>query len=116
MRAPLSRLSRVRPSRTTSCESSSRALLCFPDLIRVLRPPREADPLALLCERLLRGRLEVLPDDHELAAGVEIDDEARDHADVDDLAHGPGLSFARPVVAHPNLFRPDGDAPAIALQ
>src|SRR5579884_100077 len=101
------------PHPGVSCESSSRALL--PDLICVLRPPREADPFALLRESVLRGRLEVLPDDDELAARIEVDEIARDHADVDDLAHGPGLAGPA-LVAHPDLLRADREAPPVALE
>src|SRR5262249_9894020 len=77
-------------------------------------PPREADPLALLRENFLRGRLEVLPDDRQLPAGVEVDDVACDHSDVEHLAHGSGLAVARAFVDHPNLLRPDREAPAVA--
>src|SRR5262249_56072476 len=97
----------------TSCEPS-RALLV--DLVRVRRPPRKADPLALLRERLLRGRLEVLANDDEVAARIEVDDVARDHADVDDLAHRAGLPFSGVVVDHPDLLRPDREAPAVSLE
>src|SRR5215469_8031845 len=114
MRAPLSRPPPPRPTGSTACESSSRVALLV-DLICVLRPPREADPLALLRERLLRRRLEVLPDDDELAAGVEVDDVARDHADVDDLPHRSGLPAAAALVRHSDLLRPDRDATAVAL-
>src|SRR6476620_1019193 len=104
---------RRRPARA-SCESSSRALPGY--LVRVLRPPREADPLPLFRERLLRGRLEVLTDDDELAAGIEVDYVAGDHPDVDDLANGTRLAFSAAFVRHPNLLRPDREAPAVALE
>src|ERR1700752_2954933 len=87
-----------------SCDSSSRALLL--DLVRVLRPPREADPLPLLRESVLRGRLEVLAGDREAPAGVEVDDVAGDHPEIDDLLHPSGLAVSIVLVAHPNLFRP----------
>ena len=73
----------------------------------MLRPPFEADPLALLRERLLRRGFEVLADDDELAAGVEVDDVAGDHPELDDFTHDSGLAVPIVVVVHPNLFRPD---------
>src|SRR4051794_20509314 len=82
----------------------------------MFRLPFEPDALALLLERLLRGRLEVLPDHDELPAGVEVDEVPRDHADVDDLAHHSGLAFAAVVVAHVDLLGTDRDAPGIPLE
>src|SRR5581483_7173893 len=97
-----------------SCGSSSRALLlCVFDRIRVLRAPLQADPLPLFRERLLRGRLEVLADDDELPAGIEVDDVARDHADVDDLPDRSGLAVS--AIAHPDLLGPDRDAFPLTL-
>src|SRR5262249_46087400 len=97
-----------------SCESSSRALLF--DLVRVLRPPREPDSLALLRERLLRGGLQVLPDDDELAAAVEVDHVPGHHPDVDDLTHGSGFADSAVLVGHPDLLRSDREVPALALE
>src|SRR3954452_13585054 len=82
----------------------------------MFRLPFEPDALALLLERLLRGRLEVLPDDDELPAGVEVDEVPRDHAHVDDLAHDPGLAFTAVVLAHVDLLGTDRDAPGIPFE
>src|SRR4051812_584481 len=82
----------------------------------MFRLPFEPDALALLLERLLRGRLEVLPDDDELPAGVEVDEVSRDHADVDDLAHHSGLAFTAVVVAHVDLLGTNRDAPGIPFE
>src|SRR5207247_9296881 len=80
---------RRRPGRAP-CESSSSFASRF-DFERVLGPPLQAHPPTLGLERLLRGGLEVLLDDAELAPGVELDDVAREHADVDDLADSARL-------------------------
>src|ERR1700693_2323196 len=77
------------------------------DLIGVLRPPLEPDALAFRFEYLLRRRLEVLPDDDELAAGVEVDDVAGDHSRVDDVADDSGLALAAECLGHVDLLGTD---------
>ena len=57
----------------------------------MLGTPLEAHPPTPGLERLLRGRLEVLFDDGELAPGVELHDVPREHADVDDVANDAEL-------------------------
>src|SRR6478672_687495 len=97
------------------CESSS----CFSsslDLEGVLGTPLEAHPPTPGLERLLRGRLEVLFDDGELAPGVELNDVPREHADVDDVADATQLAVAGLVEMHPDLLRPDGELPAVSLE
>src|SRR2546430_980722 len=66
-------------------------------------------------EHFLRGARVLAVDDAARLLLERVRDVARDHPDVDALAHGPGLSFARMLVAHPDLLRPDRDAPAVAL-
>src|SRR5436190_4459877 len=73
------------------CESSSSFASRF-DFEGVLGPPLQAHPPPLGLERVLRGRLEVLLDDAELAPRIQLDDVAREHADVDDVADPAGLS------------------------
>src|SRR2546422_2602435 len=97
------------------CESSS----CFSsslDLKGVLGTPLEAHPPAPRLERLLGGRLEVLPDDGELAPGVELHDVPREHADVDDVADATQLAVAGLIEMHPDLLRTDGELPAASLE
>src|SRR5919201_3629647 len=83
---------RAHPVARAPCESVS-FLPSSLDLEGVLGTPLQAHPLAPGLERLLRGRLEVLPDDGELAPGVELDDVTREHADVDDVADPAGLAI-----------------------
>src|SRR5262245_10987010 len=56
------------------------------DRVGVLAVPADAHAATPLLERLLRGHLEVLADDLEVAALIQLDDEARDHPDVRDVA------------------------------
>src|SRR5260221_124440 len=86
------------------------------DLIGVLRPPFEPDTLAFRFEHLLRRRIEVLADDDELAAGIEIDDVTRDHPDVDDVADDAGLALTAELLGHMDLLRTDREAPAAPLE
>ena len=55
----------------------------------VLSLPDQADSLALLGERLTRGRRQVLLGHDEPRAGVQLDDVARVGAQVDDVADRP---------------------------
>jgi len=64
----------------------------------------------------LRGRLEVLFDDGELAPGVELHDVPREHADVNDVADPTLLAVAVFVEMHPDLLRTDGELPAVPLE
>src|SRR5205807_8310725 len=110
---------RRRPGRAP-CESSSSFASRF-DFERVLGTPFQAHPPPLGLERLLRGGLEVLLDDAELAPGVELDDVAREHPDVDDLADPaclrgpPGLALLL-LVQHVDLLRSDRELPPTALE
>src|SRR5438132_5861401 len=97
------------------CESSSCSSSWF-DLEGVLGTPLEAHPSAPGLERVLGGRLEVLPDDAELAPGIELDDVSREHADVDDVANPPKLAAAAFVEVHPDLLRAHGELPAVPLE
>src|SRR2546423_6737058 len=87
----------------------------------VLRPPRQLDAAAPLFERLGRGALEVLPDDLEHAAALELDGVTGDHAGVDDVADLTALlgdSRLRRLVlgVHADLLGPDRDLPPTALE
>src|SRR5437762_6774799 len=57
----------------------------LPGLDCVLRTPLEEHSAAALVERVRRRSLEVLPNDHELAAVVEVDDVTGEHSGVDDV-------------------------------
>src|SRR4051812_5376855 len=86
-------------------------------LDRVLRFPLEEHPAPTRVEGLRRGGLQVLADDDELAAVVEVDDVAREHAGVDDVADpargGVVVVAARAAVrAHADFFGPDGEGAA----
>src|SRR6059036_2465197 len=90
-------------------------------LDRVLRAPFQEHPAALCVQGLGRRRLEVLADDDELAAVVEVDDVAGEHACVDDVADPSGggvlvVAARAAVVAHPDLLRPDRERAAGALE
>src|SRR5438876_4172124 len=67
------------------------------DRERVLRSPLEADAATLLLEHALGRGLEVLADNGQLPSPVELDQVARDHSGVDDVADAAGLVF------HPGL-------------
>ena len=60
----------------------------------MLGTPLEANPSAPGLERVLRGRLEVLPYHSELAPRVELDDVSGEHAHVDDVADAAELAAA----------------------
>src|SRR5436190_1138226 len=80
------------PSRGRACGACSLLSFRCPrlfDLELVLWAPLEEDRAALGVERLGRRRLEVLPDDLQLPAAVELDHEAGHHAGVDDVANAP---------------------------
>src|SRR6266566_2857133 len=80
-------------------------------LDRVLRTPFKEHPATAGVQRLCRGRLEVLADDDELAAAVEVDD-------VADPAGGCVLvvTACAAVVGHADLLRPDGERAAGAME
>src|SRR4051794_11952222 len=61
-------------------------LLLVVDRIGVFLAPADPDPPALLLERVRGGGLEVLADDLQLPARVELDQVAGDHARVGDVA------------------------------
>src|SRR5205823_141983 len=87
----------------------------------VLRLPLQKHPAPPCVECLRRRRLQVLAYDDELAAVVEIDDVAREHARVDDVADpsGDGVSVVSPRAAvrgHTDLLRPDREGTAGALE
>src|SRR5207244_13085042 len=108
-----------RPGRAP-CESSSSFASRF-DFERVLGTPFQAHPPPFGLERLLRGGLEVLLDDAELAPGVELDDVAREHADVDDLADPARLAGSirlalLALVQHVDLLRPDRELPSAPVE
>src|SRR5262245_30790428 len=85
------------------------------DLIRMLRPPLQANMAALRLERLLGRGLEVLTDDSELSPRVELHDVAGEHADVDDVADLACLAAAGGVEMHVDLLRTDGEPSAVPL-
>src|SRR6266566_9167176 len=90
-------------------------------LDRVLRTPFKEHPATAGVQRLCRGRLEVLTDDDELAAVVEIDDVPGEHARVDDVADPAGggvlvVTTRAAVVGHADLLRPDRERAAGALE
>src|SRR6266576_2327124 len=97
-------------SESSSCFSSS-----F-DLEGVLGTPLEANPSAPGFERVLRGRLEVLPYHSELAPRVELDDVSGEHAHVDDVADAAELAAAGFVEVHPDLLRSDRELSAVPLE
>src|SRR4051794_11528503 len=110
-------------SATASAATSTCALLIrvttrvlLVDLIGVLRPPFQPDTFAFRFEYFLRRRLEVLPDDDELAAGVQVDDVAGDHPDVDDVADHSRLALAADALDHVDLLRTNRESPAVALE
>ena len=78
--------------------------------------PLEAHPPTPGLECLLRGRLEVLPYDCELASGVELDDVSGEHADIDDLANAAQFAVAGLVEVHANLFRADRERLPVPLE
>src|SRR5262249_27195202 len=87
----------------------------------VLRTPLEQDSVAALVERVRRGGLEVLLDDDELAAVIEVDDVTGEHPRVDDVSDPAGGGV--PVVTaraalerHADLLRPYGEDPPAAVQ
>src|SRR5262245_20106947 len=87
----------------------------------VLRAPFQEHATPACVERLGRGCLEVLADDYKLAAVVEVDDVASEHACIDDVAdpsRGGSLVVAAgaAVVGHSDLLRPDREGPAEALE
>src|SRR5215208_7222432 len=89
------------------------------DRVRVLVVPADAHPATPLLERLLRGHLEVLADDLQLAALVKLNDEPRDHPDVRDVADA-ALFHVQAVrhVGHVQdayLLRPDRHTLSVAL-
>src|SRR5439155_3952054 len=89
-------------------------------LHRLLRTPYQDDPAPPCVEGLGRRCLEVLADDDELAAVVEVDDVPGEHACVDDVANPSGggvlVVAARAAVrGHPDLLRPDRERAAGAL-
>src|SRR5262245_64990215 len=95
LRTPaLLRATRLRTSRARACNASSCRSFLFRigfDLEHVLGPPLREHLLAFRIERLGRRSLEVLPDHLELASLVQVDEVARDHARVDDVANVPPL-------------------------
>src|SRR5262249_59195302 len=93
----------------------------LPGLDCVLRTPLEQDSAAALVERLRRRCLEVLSDDDELAAVVEVDDVAGEHPRVDDVSDPAGGCV--PVVAAGGpgdrgaaAFPPGGEEPHAAAR
>src|ERR671931_1601389 len=105
---------------SVSCSSFSFRFAPAVDLELVFWAPLEEDLPALGVERLGRGGLEVLPDDLELTATVELDDVASHHPGVDDFpdpARLGVLAAARPGsgFGHMNLLGPDGEAPSAPL-
>src|SRR2546427_10950574 len=78
---------------SVSCSSFSFRLAPAVDLELVLWAPLEEDRPALGVERLGRGGLEVLPDDLELTAAVELDDVAGHHPGVDDVPDAARLGM-----------------------
>src|SRR6266568_1107691 len=101
--------------RRAPCESSSWFSSSF-DLKGVLGTPLEAHRSAPGLERLLRGGLEVLLDDGQLAPGVELDDVPGEHADVDDVANTSGLAVSALLEMHPDLLRTDCELSAVPLE
>src|SRR5919204_845280 len=98
-----------------------RLLLLAFRLDRVLWAPFEKHPAPAGVESLGRGCLEVLANNHELAAVVEVDDVPGEHAGVDDVPDPPrdGVGVVPPgppVLCHPDLLRPDGERVAEAAQ
>ena len=69
----------------------------------MLWAPLEEDAPTSCIQHLRRRGLEVLPDDDELASSVELDDVAREHAGVDDVADAPGRCVRVVAVAGVNL-------------
>src|SRR6202008_4785645 len=59
---------------------------------------------------------EVLPNDDELAARVEVDDVTGDHSCIDDFADDTGLARPGAVIPHVNLLRADRDLPPVPLE
>src|SRR5262249_22910810 len=91
------------------------------DLELVLWAPLEEDLPAAGLLRLGRRGLEVLPDDLELPAAVELDEEAGHHPGVDDVADAAGLGVhawlrRRARAAQMDLLGPDRVALAVALE
>src|SRR5690348_18316056 len=89
-------------------------------LDRVLRAPFEEHAAPACVERLGRRCLEVLADDDQLAAVVEVDDVAGEHARIDNVADASRggvlvVTAGAPVVGHTDLLRPDRERAAGAL-
>src|SRR6266568_3982697 len=105
---------------SVSCSSFSFRLAPAVDLELVFWAPLEENRPALGVERLGRGGLEVLPDDLQLPAAVELDDVAGHHPGVDDVPDAAGLGVraglcSRSGFGHADLLGTDGEAPAAAL-
>src|SRR3954471_3342767 len=88
---------------------------------RVSRAPTYLHPVSPLFKRVLRRSLQVLTDGHELSAGVELHDVAREHAEVDHLADVAGLAGKcrigrRMFVDQVDLLRTDREAATLALE
>src|SRR5438270_6484920 len=98
---------------------SSVVLLLSADQGALLGPPGQADRLTLAAQRLL-GRIEVLPDRHQLPSLIQLHDISREHSDVDHFSDDTALRvrsrFGRLTVSQdPDLLRTDRDPPAASL-
>src|SRR5919108_5284672 len=123
MPAPLPRAP-LRPSERHASNGCS--LLSFPlprlgiDLELMFWVPLEKNCAAPGVECFGRRRFEILADDLELAALVQLDDVAGHHPGVDDIPNVAGLGVrvaarSGPGFSHVDLLRPDGEAPAGTL-
>src|SRR5436190_30362 len=80
----------------------------------VLRPPLQKHPAPACIECLRRRRLQVLADDDELGPVVEVDDVAREHARVDDVADSTRggvlvVAASAAVRGDPDFLQPHGE-------
>src|SRR5436190_17428489 len=87
---------------------------------RVLRAPTDGYLPPALLERLRGGGLEVLADDQDLSAGVEVHEIPGDHPGVSYVADHAALGVqSRSVIGaleQPDLLRAHGDPGAVALE